>query len=513
MKSADSFTSEEQWFLQTLAAVPEAELERRLAEVSLADFVQQAWHVLEPSTPLVWGWHLDALCLHLKAVLCGDIQNLYIAVPPGTTKTTVVSVMFPAWVWATKPELRFLTAANEGTLATRDSLATRRLIESDWYRARWANVVRLTSDQNIKSYYENDRRGHRQAITVASRTTGKKGDLLLVDDAHDAAGVESEADRKAVRLWWDKAFYNRVNDPKTARRIVVGQRLHADDLYAHILAAGFEELRIPEEYESENPCATSIGWRDPRAVHGELLRPERFGPAEVAEALATLGSTGYAAQHQQRPVPAEGALFKKAWLRYYVASRDSDGWLLGDRVVLRRDCRWFATVDLAVSTKTTADYTVIAIWADDRKGTLILANLIRGRFEGPDIAPKMRQAWEEHDLDFLAVESVGFQLTIIQEARRKGLPIRELPRDKDKISRALPATVKFEAGQVWFPRDAPWIGILEEELLTFPAGRHDDCVDAVADGVLEMLKLYRQGGASLPRAFGGVKNVAPMRLK
>lgn len=481
--------------------LPEARLEREIGLTSLAEFLRLAWHVVEPATPLVWGRHLDAICEHLEAISNGQILNLVIAVPPGCTKSITTSVIWPVWSWIRNPSLRFLCASNENDLVIRDAVAARRLIESPWFRWRWGDLFKLTSDQNVKSWYENNHRGYRTSTTVASKTTGKKGDILLVDDPHDARSVESEVERKAVLEWWDQVFYNRVNDAKTGRRVIIGQRTHHGDLQGHVLGQGFEELRIPEEFERSNRCQTSIGWSDWREKDGDLLRVDRFGPVEVAAAKERLGTMGYAAQHQQRPVPKEGAIFKKDWLRYYACPKGGSGTRLtdGDKpesgpTVIWQECRRFGTVDLAASTKTSADYTVIACWADDKKGNLYLLDLHRSRMEGPDIVPKMKELREKHKLDWLAVESTGFQLALIQEAERKGLPIRSIRPDKDKVSRAMAATVRFEAGKVWLCKGAIWLADLETELLLFPHAEHDDIVDAVVYGILEFGKLYESAG-------------------
>lgn len=171
-------------------ATLKAELERRKAEAErqfveaemakrrLSSFLKQAWHVVETTSPLMWSWHLDAMCEHLEAVTSGQIKNLCITIPPGCTKSILVSVMWPAWTWASNPGVRWLCAANESDLATRDSLSCRKVLQSDWYQSRFPNV-QLVSDQNVKTWYQTKEGGHRLATTVSSNVTGKKGDILL----------------------------------------------------------------------------------------------------------------------------------------------------------------------------------------------------------------------------------------------------------------------------------------------------------------------------------------------
>lgn len=125
----------------------------------------------------------------------------------------------------------------------------------------------------------------------------------------------------------------------------------------------------------------------------------------------------------------------------------------------------------------------IASWGAAPDGRLLLLDLLRQRLEGPDIVPAICRAVEAWQLAFVGVEKVGFQLALIQEARRAGLPIREVEADRDKVARALVATAALEAGKVWFPRAAPWLGDLEAELLAFPAAAHDDQVDALSYAV------------------------------
>jgi predicted phage terminase large subunit-like protein len=120
------------------------------------------------------------------------------------------------------------------------------------------------------------------------------------------------------------------------------------------------------------------------------------------------------------------------------------------------------------------------------KKHLLLLDCNRGHFEGPDIVPQLRRAYDTYG-GHLVVERATRQMSIIQEAERTGLPIREVRADKDKVARALPATARMEQGRIWFPpASTPWFRDIEEELLAFPAGRHDDFVDCLAYAVLEV---------------------------
>jgi hypothetical protein len=141
---------------------------REICRRSLAAFARRAWPVLEPSTELKWGWPLDAICEHLEAVSRGEIRRLLMNVPPGSMKSLLTGVIWPAWEWGPRgePEKRIVATAHKETLATRDNLKCRRLIQSRWYQHLWP--TRLTSDQNAKTKFENDRTGFREAMAFTS---------------------------------------------------------------------------------------------------------------------------------------------------------------------------------------------------------------------------------------------------------------------------------------------------------------------------------------------------------
>jgi hypothetical protein len=279
----------------------DAEICRR----SFRAFVKAAWAVLEPGTELRWNWHMDALCEHLQAVIDGQITRLVINIGPGHTKSTIVSQCFSAWTWTRNPTLRMLCASTDLSLAIRDNRNARYLIESEWYRACYGRDFRLnetsfdmSADQNMKSYFENDHKGFRQGVSVGAKGIGKRGDLLIIDDPHDPR--EGDGDREKVLDWYKQTWYSRLNDQEHGPMIIVGQRIHEDDLCGHVLKlGGWEHLCLPEEFDPARRCTTSIGWCDPRDVEGDLLWEAKFPAPVVAKLKDNLGPLGYAAQYDQ----------------------------------------------------------------------------------------------------------------------------------------------------------------------------------------------------------------------
>ena len=211
------------------------EIDKELATRSLREFIRQAWPILQPVTPFVPGWHIDALCEHLEAITYGHIRNLLINIPPRHMKSLTVSVFWPCWEWIRWPERRWLCASYAESLSLRDSRHCRTVIQSPWYRRNWGDVFMLTEDQNEKRRFDNDKTGYRIASSVGGANTGEGGDRIVCDDPHNVKEAESDVARKGVCDWYDQVMSTRVNDPKTAARVIIMQRVHEADLSGHVL--------------------------------------------------------------------------------------------------------------------------------------------------------------------------------------------------------------------------------------------------------------------------------------
>ncbi len=471
------------------------------ARRSLAYFFRAGWHVLEPTTPLVDNWHVDAVCDHVQATL-GDwmrrqgepdyvqrIRNLLINIPPGTAKSRIVSVFAPAWMWLHWPSWRAIFLSANPRVALRDSVFCRDLLESSWYQTLFRPEWKLRPDQNSKSLYWNTAGGIRSAFGILGRITGDRADALFIDDPHDAQEAESDALRQEVLDKWDSAIRNRVADPATSVRIGIMQRLHEADWSGHVLAkGGWEHLCLPMEHEpsrladpGENrkdsiPRVTAIGWTDPRTKPGELLFPARFPPDVLAEEKTNLGSRGYAGQHQQRPAPADGDLFKRGWWKFYRQAPE----------VIAAECEeLIQSWDMTFKETKDSDYVVGQVWG--RKGAdKFLLSQVRARMDFPTTVQSVRTVsakWPATRAKLVEDKANGPAVIATLKSSVAGLiPVEP---DGGKEARAHAVSPDVEAGNVYLPDPeiAPWIEDFLEEVSAFPNGAFDDQVDAMTQAL------------------------------
>lgn len=453
-------------------------VERELCKRSLAHFARRAWHVLEPAAELKWGWALDAICLHLEAVTDGRITRLLMNVPPGSMKSLLTGVIWPAWEWGPQgmPEMRFIGTAHEETLAIRDSRKCRDLIKSEWYQELWP--VELAKDLDGKREFGNTKKGIRQARSFTSMT-GVRGDRVILDDPISADSANSEPKLEAVKIAFTETLPTRVNSEKSAI-VVVMQRLHEKDVSGIILEMGlpYVHLCIPMRFEAARKCRTSIGWEDPRTKEGELMFPERFAEEQVLELEKTLGSYGAAGQLQQRPAPRGGGIIKEQWYKYYTKAPQVE---------------WRSIyADTAQKTGQNNDYSVFQCWGRSVVGEAVLLDQTRGKWEAPELLTNARAFWLKHlNIDGSVLRSMKVEdkvsgTGLIQTLRREGIPVIPVQRDKDKISRGHDAAPFIESGNVLLPMDAPYLSDFLTESSTFPGGTNDDQLDPMFDAIKDV---------------------------
>lgn len=498
------------------------DLDRTELEDSFYLFCREAWKYVD-SAPFTEGWALQAICEHLQAVCDGDIRRLIVNIPPRCGKSTLTSVMFPAWVWAqpydsptSGPGARTLCASYAKQLVIRDSVQCRKLIESQWYQGFWSGRFKLSSDQNTKHRFSNDMNGERLTTSVEATLTGEGGNIIIIDDANAANEVASEIKTQSVKDWWDGTMSTRHNDPKTGAFIVIQQRLAEDDLTGHIQETSNEKwdsLILPMRFEKNRAAVTSIGWTDPRKREGALLWPERFGEPEVQALERSLGPWRAAGQLQQRPEPKGGGIIKRDW------------WQLWDkpdpaRVKFPMFDFILAALDTAYTEKETNDPSALTVWGifcDDEVAQasrsigpdgrpmymdrlhsqtapkLMLMGAWAERLELHELVKKTNKTCKDLKVDLLLIENKAAGHSVAQELQRlysrQGYGVQlDDPKSQDKVSRLYSIQHLFAEGLVYAP-DKKWADMVITQAAQFPKGRHDDLVDTMSAAIRKIREM------------------------
>lgn len=448
---------------------------------TLTGFIREAWHVLEPTMPYVHGWHIDAMAEHLEAITDGKINRLLINVPPGFSKSLMTGVFWPAWEWGPRglPSMRIIGSSYSEDYAKRDNGRMRDLVTSEWYQALWGDRVQLVKSGEME--FSNTAKGFRKGVPF-KRLTGGRGDRVIIDDPHSTEGAESDADRgTAVRIFRESVT-TRLNDPEKSAIIVIMQRLHEQDVSGVIMSMklGYDHLMLPMEFEPDRACSTSIGFKDPRQVEGELLFPERFPPKVVERDKIPLGSYGVAGQFQQRPSPRSGGMFQRSDFEIIDAIPAR---------VRKRVRAW----DFAASKPKPGrqpDWTVglkMALTADKE---FIIEDVARGRWSASEVEKKLKNTASQ---DGLAVKirmpqdpgAAGKADANTKVKLLMGYSIVVNPVTGDKATRARPASAQSEAGNIKLLR-GPWNDAFLDEVCSFPNATFDDQVDALSDALNEL---------------------------
>ena len=491
-------------------------IEKRKCEMSLAAFVKAAWSVIEPGQPYVHGWHIDFICAHLEAITDGDLNadgtfynRLLVNVPPGTMKSLLIGVFWPAWEWGPRnmPNMRYVCASHSLELAIRDSLRMRRLVTDEWYQGHWGDRVTITGDQNAKAKFETTATGSRQACAFTG-ITGYRGDRVIIDDPHSVDDANSDAKRESVTTLFKEAVTSRLNNPDQSAIVVVMQRLHERDTSGVILEKdmGYDHIMLPMRFDPNRACVTALGYADPREIDGELLFEDRFPLHVVERDEAAMGPYATAGQYQQSPEPRGGGIVKDQWWQPWSASEYPPI----EYIV--------AALDTAYTTKSENDPSALTVWGVfsasgtqeatrmvDRYGRpietasasqsealgatakVMLMYAWQDRLEIGDLVVKVEEICARMKVDTLLIENKAAGHSVAQELRRVfnsakfGVQMYD-PKTLDKVARLYSIQHIFSEGMVFAPNQ-DWAEMVIRQTSSFPRGAHDDLVDTVSMGL------------------------------
>ncbi len=451
---------------------------RSLLLRDLANFVAKCFDTLEPGARFEGNFHIDAMCYELHRVLTGESTRLLVEIAPRYLKSMVVTIAFTAWALGHNPRLKIMCISYSKELARTHALAFRQSVESDWYRALFPRLQVRARNQRIMELTTTEG-GYRFASSVDGSVLGRGADIIIIDDPMKVQDALSEAGRRKAQEFFRNTGYSRLNDKRRGRIVVVGQRLHVDDLIGHIESLdSWTKLSIPAIETADRLYRVGL---DPRDVYlrraGAPLHPARESHEELDRIRRNLGSMMYSAQYQQQPVPQEGAVIKRSWLRFYDTRPETF-----DLVVIS----W----DTASTLEETSDFSVGTVWGL-KDNSFFLLEVVRERLETPDLRRKVLEIHQRWDATTTVIEDSDIGRALVQELRRSNRlrPLLRKPRF-DKQARLLMQSARFEAGEVLLPREAPWLAVYLEELLSFPNARHDDQVDSTSQA-LDWLSIKR----------------------
>jgi predicted phage terminase large subunit-like protein len=458
------------------------QLRASILKDSFFDFVQYFWDTIIPEKP-VYNWHMKYICDEMQKlaerVFRGEAKkhDLVISVPPGTSKSTICSIMFPAWVWTRMPTARTICASYSYPLSLELSRRSRDIVLSDEYRELFD--IALREDQHAKGYFANTAGGYRFSTSTGGSVTGFHAHFIIIDDPLNPQEAASEAGLKGANTWIRETLSTRKIDKDITPTALIMQRLHENDPTNMMLSRKnviTKHINLPAEIDDKTAKTVrprSLRRRyvdDPEQPGSKLLDMKRLSRRVLKEYMDSLLDYGYAGQFLQNPVPPEGGMFKTQRIHVeeqppYTFVRKIRGW------------------DKA-GTEGGGAYTVGVLLGEDQEGRFWILDVVRSQLDSGEREKLIKQVANIDGTDVIvAIEqepgSGGKESAQGTVRNLKGFSVDSAPATGDKVIRARPFSSQVNVGNVWMVK-AEWNLPYINELTMFPNSKYKDQVDATS---------------------------------
>lgn len=467
--------------------ITEADVFGELCRKNFYTFVQEFWSVIIAEDP-VWNWHIEYLCDELQKYVervaqvkdkDGNIikrreaklSDLLINIPPGTTKSTICTVMLPAWAWTVDPTLRILTASYSQSLSTDHALKSRDIIRSDKYRLYFQDLT-IKTDQDNKTHYKNEHTGERYATSVGGTITGFHAHIIIVDDPLNAKEEASQAALETANTFMDTTLSTRKVDKAVTPTILVMQRLNENDPSGNWLSKKgkkLQHIKLPATDKGEiKPEHLKLHYVDGK------LDAVRMTDEVLADLRLDLGEYGYSGQMQQDPAPEDGGIWQKWFIpvedNVFPDPEDMTGYGSDwDTALTEKEIN--AASANVVSGKIGTD-----MYIDD-------FNYVYKEF--PDLIAWMRTQPEPHYIEAKASGKSAKQTLV-----KNGITAIEVGvTGGDKVARTRMATPYVQAGRVYCRKSIldKLYNDSEQGILKFPRSKKLDVNDALVQAIQRQL--------------------------
>lgn len=452
------------------------EAKKELAKRHLSDFVKEFWSVIIPED-IVWSKHLDVLCDEMEAIIKRvsktsqkgrekKLEDVLINIPPGSTKSTICTVMAPAWAWVVDPTLRIMTVSYAQSLSTDHALKSRDIIRSAKFRA-WFGEIEMKSDQDNKTHYKNSATGERYATSVGGTVTGFHAHLIIIDDPVNTTQAVSEAELATANNFINTGLSQRKVDKSITTTVMIMQRLSEMDPSGNWLKKKNKRIRhicLPAK------LLDNVRPPELREIYTNgYLDPIRLGQDVLDEAKIDLGSYGYAGQMDQNPAPADGGI----WQNWFIPVNDHE--LPRSYEMENYGTDW----DTAYTEKpenASSAFVCSGIFNDK----MYIDNIGWFNEEFPKLIKEMRNLPDPH-----YVEAKASGKSACQTLKSMGIAAKEVQVNGDKIARARDATPKAEAGMVYVKRSLIDALLYDDVqgVLKFPNGQKQDLADTLSQAI------------------------------
>ncbi len=447
------------------------------------------------------NWHIDVVCNEIEQMISGENTRLIVNLPPRNMKSIICSVALPAYLLGKNPHEQIVCVSYSDDLSSQLANQFKMVIESQWYKDLFPAVILKTRGLDM---LRTSVGGYRFATSICGPLTGFGGNWIIIDDPLKAGDGFSDTVREKVNDWYTNTLYSRLNNKNTGRILVVMQRLHEMDLTGYLLSRplGFKQIRIPIIAEENEDWSFTDKFNREHHINrqkNDLLHPVRENFDAVTSMRNMMGEFAFAGQYQQRPVPLEGGIVKRGWIRYY--QNLPRIWTIA--------ISW-DTAAKAGSKNAYSACSVLGICDGDKPGKynrkIVLLEVHRMKLEFPQLMEKIIEMSNEiqnkyqkmFNMKFMRVETViedassGTQ--IIQFLHSKGIRIEGIKPENDKETRLIGITHLLENGTVLLPnqQDGETVDFFDE-LFKFPNSTFKDMVDSFSQGVRYMDDKYVSG--------------------
>ena len=463
--------------------VSKNDLRASILKDSFVDFVQYYWDVVVPEE-LIWGWHMGVICEEkqrvAERVFAGlpKLYDLLINVPPGSSKSTICSIMFGPWVWTRMPTARLINGSYSYPLALELSRKSRDVILSEKYQELFP--IQLRQDQNAKGYFANTAGGYRFSTSTGGSVTGFHGHFIDVDDPLNPVEAVSEVELKSANDWMGRTLSTRKVDKMVTPTTLIMQRLEEADPAGVWLeekeGITIRHINLPAEINEKNekdvrPRILKNRYTDdPDQLGSKLLDPKRMPRSALKESMAKLLEYGYAGQFLQTPVPPEGGMFKIERLHIDTPPTSARQWL--------HKCRFWDKAGTADG----GAYTVGLLMGEDTDHRFWILDVIRLQLDSGE-REKLIKLTTQMDGGSVIVgveqePGSGGKESAENTVRNLAGYIVDVNRSTGKKEvRALPFSSQVNIGNVWIAK-AEWNKTYLNELILFPRSKFKDQVDA-----------------------------------